>query len=370
MAGSRRSRRRRRGYGVVLGAGGVLGAAWMTGALAAVQARLPGSLGEADLLVGTSAGSMLVAALRCGLGVDELVAHQRGAPAGVLSALCAPHLDCPTCPPWPSWRVGSPRLILKALCPPWQVHPWVTAAACLPQGRAEHTMLRTVVSGLLAHDGQRAARHRQAGPGRSNGRSPGGTGGRRRPPVRHPAMGWTASGRTWIIAVDYDSGRRVVFGRGDAPPATLPDAVAASCSVPVWYRPTVIGGRRYVDGGVHSGTNADLLALSGLEQAYVLAPAASLETDSPRGLSERCERYIRRKMTQALMSEVALLQDSGIRVTVLTPGPEDLAVMGGNLMDYHRREAVFETSLRTSAAAWRGKQFGRRALWQPQRAAG
>jgi hypothetical protein len=44
-------------------------------------------------------------------------------------------------------------------------------------------------------------------------------------------------------------------------------------------------------------------------------------------------------MTQALLSEIALLHDSGIRVTVLTPGPEDLAVMGGNLMDYHRREA-------------------------------
>jgi NTE family protein len=109
---------------------------------------------------------------------------------------------------------------------------------------------------------------------------------------------------------------------------------------------------------VRSGTNADLLAVSGLEQVYVLAPAASLETDSPHGLGERCERYIRRKMTQALLSEIALLHDSGIRVTVLTPGPEDLAVMGGNLMDYHRREAVFETSLRTSAAALHGKRPG------------
>ena len=313
---------------------------------------------------------MLVAALRCGLGVDDLVDHQGGASSGVLSALCTPHLDCPAYPPWPSWRVGSPRLILKALCPPWQVHPWVTAAACLPQGRAEHTMVRIVVSGLLAHDRQRAALHRRAGPGRSNGGPSGGAGGRRRPTVRRSARGWTASGRTWITAVDYDSGRRVVFGRGDAPPATLPDAVAASCSVPVWYRPMVIGGHRYVDGGVCSGTNADLLAVSGLEQAYVLAPAASLETDTPHGLGERCERYIRRKMTQALLSEMALLRDSGIRVTVLTPGPEDLAVMGGNLMDYHRREAVFETSLRTSAAALRGKRPARRTVWQPQPAVG
>jgi len=39
---------------------------------------------------------------------------------------------------------------------------------------------------------------------------------------------------------------------------------------------------------------------------------------------------------------------------VLTPGPEDLAVMGVNLMDPRRRRQVFETSLITSAAALAG----------------
>jgi NTE family protein len=50
--------------GLVLGAGGVLGAAWMTGALPALQDRLPCPLGEVDLIVGTSAGSVIAAALR------------------------------------------------------------------------------------------------------------------------------------------------------------------------------------------------------------------------------------------------------------------------------------------------------------------
>lgn len=56
-------------------------------------------------------------------------------------------------------------------------------------------------------------------------------------------------------------------------------------------------------------------------------------------------------MTSALNREVALLRNRGLDVTVLTPGPEDLAAMGGNPMDSRRREAVFETSLRTSVAA-------------------
>src|SRR6516164_7873094 len=50
---------------LVLGAGGVLGAAWMTGALACLADRLPCAAGDVDLIVGTSAGSVLAAALRC-----------------------------------------------------------------------------------------------------------------------------------------------------------------------------------------------------------------------------------------------------------------------------------------------------------------
>ena len=39
----------------------------------------------------------------------------------------------------------------------------------------------------------------------------------------------------------------------------LADAVAASCAIPGFYRPVEIGGRRYVDGGLYSASNLDLL---------------------------------------------------------------------------------------------------------------
>ncbi len=64
--------------GLVLGAGGVVGAAWMTGALQAVQDRLPMAINDVDLIVGTSAGSVLAAALRCGVSLDDMIALQRG----------------------------------------------------------------------------------------------------------------------------------------------------------------------------------------------------------------------------------------------------------------------------------------------------
>jgi NTE family protein len=156
---------------------------------------------------------------------------------------------------------------------------------------------------------------------------------------------------TWIVAVDYDSGQRVVFGQDGAPAAMLGDAVVASCSIHGWYEPTVIGGRRYMDGGVRSSTSLDLMAQADVDQVYVLAPMASTVTDHPRRPQERLERRLRRLITHALLREARALRSRGIRVTMLTPGPEDLAAMGANLMDPRRRDAVLGTSLRTSAAA-------------------
>jgi NTE family protein len=296
----------------------------MTGALAALQARLQVPVGEFDMMVGTSAGSVLVAALRCGFTVEEMVAHQRGGRAGALGVLGSPDLGYGPLPPWPRPGLGSPRLLLAALRAPCRMHLGVVASACLPPGRADNAGLRARMQGLTAH----AAR---------------------RPGPASTAADWASPDRAWIVAVDYDTGSRVVFGRPGAPPAALPDAVTASCAIPGWFRPAVIAGRRYVDGGVRSATSADLLAEAGLDEVYVLAPTASLVAGRPRTPLERAERAVRRWMTFALRREAARLRSGGVTVTVLTPGPEDLDAIGANLMDPGRRHDVFETSLRTSA---------------------
>src|SRR5204862_3991198 len=134
----------------------------------------------------------------------------------------------------------------------------------------------------------------------------------------------------WIMAVDYGSGRRIAFGRAGAPPASLADAVVASCSIPGWYRPKDIGGQRYIDGGVRSSTSVDLLARADLDQVFVLAPMASYTMDSPWHPAVRLERVFRRIITLALTREVRKVEATGKKVLVLTPGPEDLAVMGAN----------------------------------------
>jgi hypothetical protein len=98
--------------------------------------------------------------------------------------------------------------------------------------------------------------------------------------------------------------------------------------------PAKIGGRRYVDGG----------------------PVDDLAGRPER---RRCRRRLR--VTRLLLREAKMLAAQGKRVVILTPGAQDLAVMGANPMNHKRREAVLETSLCTSAAALAGSESTFRA---------
>jgi NTE family protein len=198
------------------------------------------------------------------------------------------------------------------------VHPAVLASAFVPQGRSEHRTLRRYVQALVRDDPDRW-------PGRD----------------------------TWIVGVDYECGRRVVFGRPGSPTASLPDAVVASCSIPGWHRPTPIGDRRYVDGGVRSVASLDLLHTERLDEVYVLAPMASHETDRPWRPSWRAERMVRQVFAARLDRERRKVERTGTQVTVLTPGAADLAAIGVNLMDGRRRHEVLHTAQTTIPAALR-----------------
>src|SRR5689334_11369220 len=255
---------------LVLGAGGVLGAAWMTGALVRLQERLPGPVAEVDLMVGTSAGSVLAAALRCHAPLAEITAWQRGNATGQLSESAVLAAQEGPLPPLPYLWPGSLPLARAALT--LQVPPWVGASGWLPYGRGQHTALRSLVSTLhRRHHQHQADQHH-----------------------------WV-DGRTWIAAMDYDTGRRVLFGQPGAPPATLTDAVVASCSIPGWYTPAVIGSRRYVDGGVRSATSLGVLREADVDEVWVLAPMASTEPDHPLRPDLRLERRLRQLITRALI---------------------------------------------------------------------
>jgi NTE family protein len=308
----------RRRWGLVLGGGGVLGGAWLVGALAALQEVHGLDPRDAEFIVGTSAGSVTAALLGAGLGVEDLRAHQLGEPPAD-PRLAAASWDHDTAtggqhPPRPRFHPGSAALVTRNMSRLHRLPPTAVLAALLPEGRGSLETVGGLVAGLVP-------------------------------------SGWAPHSGVRVVALDYLSGRRAVFGDPAAPPADLPTAVMASCAIPGWYAPVTIGGRRYVDGGAWSATSADLLAGVGLAEVFVLAPTVSFAPDRPASLLERAERRWRVQVTRRCLREVEKLHRLGTEVTVLGPGPEDLAAMGSNLMAAQRRREVLETSLRTSVAA-------------------
>jgi NTE family protein len=86
---------------------------------------------------------------------------------------------------------------------------------------------------------------------------------------------------------------------------------------------------------------------------YVLAPMAAFVDDRPSAVLQRLERRWRQQTTRRMVHESDRVRDSGTDVTMIAPGPEDLAAFGPNVMDPSRRELVLDTSLRTTRAALR-----------------
>ncbi|MFE6871470.1 patatin-like phospholipase family protein [Kitasatospora sp. NPDC057692] len=344
--------------GLVLGGGGVLGAAWTVGALRAVEEATGRPPGDAEVLLGTSAGAILGALLAGGADTGQLRDHQRGLPvsAGPLAGI---DFDYDTAvggalPPRPRAGIGSPGLLRDAVRHP-RTYPWLTlVSAMAPHGRGSLASVGALVGGLF--DG-------------ADGAGPGGGPGATR--------GWPEGSALRVVAVDYRGGRRVVFGDPGAPPARVDEAVMASCAIPGWFAPVPVGGTEYVDGGCWSATNTDLLLDRGLDEVYVLAPMALRpdpvgrpETDGgasavesarrvrhrlhaprernrPSGVLAQLVARYRRTVTRRLLQEARLLRASGVRVHLLAPTPADLAVMGPNMMDPARRGAVLESALET-----------------------
>jgi NTE family protein len=149
------------------------------------------------------------------------------------------------------------------------------------------------------------------------------------------------------VAADYWSGERVAFGSEAAPPARVADAVAASCAIPSFYHPVKIAGRRYVDGGIHSTSNLDLLCGAGLDLVICLNPMSSVIPIRGGSPADRFASLMRGAASKRLGGEARKLREDGAEVLVLQPGRNDCALMGLNLMSGARRVQVMEEA-RTS----------------------
>jgi NTE family protein len=262
---------------LVLAGGGVVGEAWMTGVLAGIEDAAGVDLRHVESYVGTSAGAIVAARLAAG---QELRRPPRRPRTAAPSEPDADRGLLRTAVRW-GWAATAP------LAP-------VASALAAPGG----ALVRSALLARAPHEGRSLSRlHAELE--RSDARF---------------------DGRLRVCCVDRATGRRVVFGAPGAPPATVADAVTASCAIPWVFAPVRIGDREYVDGGVWSVTNLDAAPARRDTEVLCLDPTAALR--SP----------IRQAFRVAIAVERQLLRGRGARVRHVAPDEAAAEAMGEDFM--------------------------------------
>ncbi|HEY1487581.1 MAG TPA: patatin-like phospholipase family protein [Micromonosporaceae bacterium] len=248
---------------LVLAGGGVAGIAWELGVLRGLQDADP-SLADrvlaADLIIGTSAGSAVAAQITSGAPLDELYRAQLSRESAEIEV-----------------DLDMDELLARF-------------AAAVADVAGEQETRRAI--GTVALETKTV------------------TEGVRRAAIaaRLPVPAWPER-PMMLPAVDAATGEPVVFTKDSD--VALVDAVAASCAVPGVWPPVTIAGRRYIDGGVRSSTNADLAA--GHERILVIVPSLEGQPDPFSHLDA--------EVAQLAPSEVAVIYADAASISAFGTNP-------------------------------------------------
>lgn len=275
---------------LVLGGGGVAGVAWELGILlglyeAGTDAR------SADLIIGTSAGSVVGAQITGGTNLENLFAAQltpveqskeRMAvfdPTQMMEAFRQAII-----------RAGSDRKAIRA-----HIGAYALAAPTIPEAER-----RAIIESRL------------------------------------PVQDWSQK-RLLIVAVDTASGEEYIMDRTSG--ISLVDAVTASCALPGIWPPATIAGHRYMDGGMRSATNADLAR--GSERILILNPVgarANLFGDGPAEEAKALEN----EGSRVLVIEPDAASAAAIGQNPLDPATREPSALAGRAQGRHLAAAVAE----------------------------
>ncbi len=282
---------------VVLGGGGMVGVGWHVGVLMGLaEAGLnlsPGGNKKADRVIGTSAGSIVGALLAKGVSLEEMArlatADATASAAQEATELIDVELMVECFGVWSTLPTAAPANLAR-------VGAYALRAPTITEERFVASF--TELTGKV----------------------------------------WPNRTEYTCVAVDAVTGETRFWDANSAVP--LDRAIASSCAVPSIFPPITIGGKRYMDGGVRSGTNAD--RMTGSHQVLVLAPIGSSDSD-PLDKSAKIE----------LGKEVAVLDRFGIQVEVMYPDAQtNAATLGSPLgrMDPAMRSVAIEHGHRQGVA--------------------
>lgn len=294
--------------GLVLGGGGLAGFAYHTGTLAALQRLTGWDPRTAEIMVGTSAGSGIAALLRGGVSASESLDRMLAVPTNPRSMARLRELGGRELGQTPRLRFApaAPKLAIREVLRGPFVRPSRIVAGLLPSGSVRTDMVGDRAAELLGDE-------------------------------------WPDE-ELWITAIRLSDGELVVFGK-ERTDVSVAAATEASSAIPGYFRPVVIHGERYVDGGVHSATNADQLVGRELDLVVIVSPMSG---GSVRDMTRTISGPMRLWCKATLKKEVRALRENGTEVLVLEPTLDEMRAMGPTLMDPTR---VVNTVLQTSSLA-------------------
>ena len=284
---------------LVLGSGGPIGIGWQAGLLAGL-AEAGVDLADADFIVGTSAGSFVGAQIAMGKRPLALAESIGSVDLTTSGSFLEP--DFTTLIDKMAEAVSRKRRPRDVRA---EIGKWALDSATISE-----EMFLAVVSYLFNEFGD----------------------------DRWPQRNYACT------AIDALSGEFVVWNREAG--ADIKRAVASSCSVPGMFPPITINGRRYMDGGTRSATNADLV--KGYDTAIVVAVSGAV------GDPKMAEQFRKR-----LKTELATLRESGTKIELILPGAASIQAFGTNLLDPSRSA----DAVRAGLAEGNAQAASLRSVW-------
>ena len=309
--------------GLVLGAGGLVGMAYHAGVLRALEQEAGFVANDADLIVGTSAGSVVGAYVRAGWSTEDF---------------------------WLLALGEHPELEAIGGVDPMEARRRImTPAFRSPMDLAR----RAIGSAYIA--GRSVVRVPMPVPGALAYMFPGGlfsmTEGRERF-EQELSHDWPERD-LYLVAVDINTGRRVVLGRRGSPEIDLPRGVMASSAIPGVYKPVRLDRMTLVDGGAHSTSNLDLAVKAGCDLIIGVVPLAYDTAASPSPLNQ----LIRRFPARSLAAEASAARARGAEVLLLRPTAEEVNLHGVNMMRAEGLDQVAKTAYEATCRALATERF-------------
>lgn len=291
------------GHALVLGSGGMLGAAWMASSLNYLESNKIWKPEDDDLRIGTSAGSLLAALLGGGVTSSDLIEilakgyHKKE--DFIITLPNSPSRDkIPISPSDPTYLFRS---ILKGRSP----HLGIIVSSLFPEGEEPNFQIEDFVNKIVSNE-------------------------------------WSST-PTWVIATEVKSGLRKIFNNQSD--VSLGRAVAASCAVPALYAPVLIKSKKYIDGGTISCHNLDVAVRSGAKSITLLTPISGYTKISLNSGVSRALNQFTRNTEQFSMNQIVRKLPSDIKLRIVSPGKESRKILSKySLMDTEKLASLLDVA--------------------------